>query len=91
MEGSVLGEQLMRGANRLFSQSAEMGALPILRAATAPDVRGGEYYGPGRLFETRGAPIRVASSARSHDTRAATRLWDVSAKLTAVDFAALAG
>jgi len=91
MEGSALGERLMVYANQLFSQSAELGALPSVRAATAPDVRGGEYYGPGRLFETRGAPVRVTSSARSHDARAAARLWDVSSKLTGVRFEALAG
>ena len=26
-----------------------MGALPTLYAATAPDVKGNDYYGPGRL------------------------------------------
>src|SRR5215472_14227123 len=38
------------------SQNAAMGALPILRAATDPGVLGGQYYGPGRLFGTRGYP-----------------------------------
>ena len=33
---------------RLIAQSAEMGALPTLRAATDPGVRNGEYYGPER-------------------------------------------
>ena len=31
----------------LFVQSTEMGALPILRAATDPDARPGDYFGPG--------------------------------------------
>jgi NAD(P)-dependent dehydrogenase (short-subunit alcohol dehydrogenase family) len=91
MEGSALMERLMGHANRLFSQSAEMGALPLVRASTADDVQGGEYYGPANVFETRGAPVRVSSSARSHDAESAARLWDVSGKLTGVRFEALAG
>jgi len=31
---------------RLIAQPARQGALPILYAATAPDVRGGQYFGP---------------------------------------------
>src|SRR5262245_37694579 len=41
---------------RLLSQTAAMGALPILRAATDPGAIGGQYYGPGRFFGTRGYP-----------------------------------
>uniref|UniRef100_K3WZT7 Uncharacterized protein n=1 Tax=Globisporangium ultimum (strain ATCC 200006 / CBS 805.95 / DAOM BR144) TaxID=431595 RepID=K3WZT7_GLOUD len=33
-----------------FSQDAAMGALPTLYAATAPDVQGGEFYGPSSAF-----------------------------------------
>ena len=40
-------------ANRLFAQSAEMGALPTLRAATDPSAQGGQYYGPDGLGEQR--------------------------------------
>ena len=35
--------------NRVFAQSAEMGALPTLYAATVPDLPGGTYVGPGGL------------------------------------------
>ncbi|MEV4417765.1 SDR family NAD(P)-dependent oxidoreductase [Catellatospora sp. NPDC049609] len=70
----------------LISQSAERGALPTLRAATDPDVRGGEYYGPDGLGEVRGHPRRVGSSARSHDKLAQRRLWQESRRLTGVTF-----
>src|SRR5688572_2416717 len=40
----------------LLFQSAEMGALPTLRAATDPDVLGGQYYGPDGFAEQRGYP-----------------------------------
>jgi NAD(P)-dependent dehydrogenase (short-subunit alcohol dehydrogenase family) len=70
----------------LISQSAEMGALPTLRAATDPDVRGGQYYGPDGFRETRGAPKVVESSAASHDTETQRRLWKASEELTGVTF-----
>ena len=68
----------------LITQSAEMGALPTLRAATDPGVIGGQYYGPDGFAEQRGYPKVVASSAASHDTDAQRRLWAVSEELTSV-------
>lgn len=70
----------------MFAQSAQMGALPTLRAAVDPAVRGGEYYGPDRLFETRGHPVRVRSNARSHDLEVQRRLWRESERLTGVTY-----
>jgi NAD(P)-dependent dehydrogenase (short-subunit alcohol dehydrogenase family) len=68
----------------LLFQSAEMGALPTLRAATDPGVLGGQYYGPDGFGEQRGYPKVVASSVASHDTEAQRRLWAVSEELTSV-------
>jgi hypothetical protein len=76
-------------ANRLFSQSAEMGALPTLYAATAPGVAGGDYVGPDGFAETWGLPKKVRSSARSHDPEAAARLWSISRELTGVGWETL--
>jgi NAD(P)-dependent dehydrogenase (short-subunit alcohol dehydrogenase family) len=59
-----------------------MGALPTLRAATAPDARGGELYGPDN--GAKGYPERTESSARSHDVVAQRRLWAESEDLTGV-------
>jgi NAD(P)-dependent dehydrogenase (short-subunit alcohol dehydrogenase family) len=70
----------------LLAQSAEMGALPSLRAATDPAVRGGQYYGPGGRFEVRGYPVIVKSSPASRDTDVQRRLWAVSEELTGVTF-----
>jgi NAD(P)-dependent dehydrogenase (short-subunit alcohol dehydrogenase family) len=67
-------------------QSAAMGALPTLRAATDPFVQGGQYYGPGGFLEQRGNPVRVRSSAQSHDEELQQRLWKVSEQLTGVSF-----
>jgi hypothetical protein len=70
----------------LLGQKSARGALPTLRAATDPDVQGGEYYGPRGLFELRGAPTRRQSSDRSHDVAVASRLWEVSEQLTGVGY-----
>ena len=85
-EGSTLRMGLMKVANTVFGQSAEKGALPLLYAATAPGVQGGEYYGPGGLLNMRGAPEKQSSNDASHDERDAERLWDVSEKLTGVTY-----
>lgn len=67
-------------------QGADMGALPILRAATDPAVAGGQYFGPAGLGEIRGYPKVVASSAQSHDPELQRRLWLVSEELTGVSY-----
>ena len=71
---------------RVISQTAAMGALPVLRAATDPGVLGGQYYGPGGFFGARGYPELAASSGQSHDTAIQRRLWAVSEELTGVTF-----
>jgi NAD(P)-dependent dehydrogenase (short-subunit alcohol dehydrogenase family) len=67
-------------------QSATMGALPTLRAATDPDVEGGQYYGPDGFAEQRGHPKLVSSTAQSHDEELQRRLWTVSEDLTGVRY-----
>lgn len=67
-------------------QSAEMGALPILRAATAIDAKGGEYYGPDGFTGNSGHPKVVKSSKRSHNRDYQNRLWKISEELTGVRY-----
>jgi hypothetical protein len=63
-----------------------MGALPTLYAATAPNVQGGDYYGPDGFLELRGHPTKVQSSGRSYDEVVAAKLWTVSEELTGVRY-----
>jgi NAD(P)-dependent dehydrogenase (short-subunit alcohol dehydrogenase family) len=72
---------------RPLAQSAAMGALGTLRAATDPAVRGGDYYGPVRWRGERGYPQRINSSERSHDEVDQRRLWQESERLTGVRYA----
>jgi NAD(P)-dependent dehydrogenase (short-subunit alcohol dehydrogenase family) len=77
---------MMKVANTLIGQPASKGALPLLYAATAPDVGGGAYYGPGGLMDMRGPPERQDSSDASHNEADAERLWAVSEDLTGVEY-----
>jgi len=86
MEGSSLKEYLFGWGNRLLAQSSAMGALPTLYAATAPDVKGGDYIGPNGIGELAGHPRTVQSNARSHDPDTAKKLWELSEKLTGVRY-----
>jgi NAD(P)-dependent dehydrogenase (short-subunit alcohol dehydrogenase family) len=70
----------------VLAQSAAMAALPVLRAATDPRARGGEFYGPGGRIGTKGYPVPVSSSARSHDAALQRRLWTESERLTGVTY-----
>jgi NAD(P)-dependent dehydrogenase (short-subunit alcohol dehydrogenase family) len=72
--------------NPVLAQSPEMGALPILYAATSPEIKGGEYIGPDGFLGQRGYPHKAQSSRRSHDEEAAQRLWGVSEDLTEMQF-----
>jgi NAD(P)-dependent dehydrogenase (short-subunit alcohol dehydrogenase family) len=78
---------LMNAIVAVFSQQPPDGALPSLYAATAPDVRGGEYFGPSGFAGCLGPPGRARSSAASRNTAVAKRLWEVSEQLTGVRFA----
>jgi NAD(P)-dependent dehydrogenase (short-subunit alcohol dehydrogenase family) len=80
----ILVSRRLRLLTSWVVQGSERGALPTLRAATDPAARGGEYYGPGGYREFTGHPVRVLSSAASHDTSARRRLWEVSEQLTGV-------
>lgn len=64
-------------------QSAAMGALPQLFAATAAEAVPGGHYGPDQLGGLRGwpTPVRVAPAALDADQR--RRLWQVSEQLCA--------
>ncbi|APE95788.1 oxidoreductase [Halodesulfurarchaeum formicicum] len=84
--GSQLRLWLMKAANALFAQSPRKGAWPMLYAATAEELTGGEYVGPTGLFNMRGPPGVQSSSDRSSDETLAKRLWDVSEGLTGIDF-----
>jgi NAD(P)-dependent dehydrogenase (short-subunit alcohol dehydrogenase family) len=70
----------------LVTNNAQVGALPTLLAATAPDVRGAQYYGPDGIGEVMGHPKLVKSTSQSHDEVLQEKLWTVSEELTGVTY-----
>ena len=86
-----LDQALMRLTNRLVAQSAEMGALPTLYAATYPGLPGGSFIGPDGLAQQRGHPKLVTPSRAARDQEVARRLWTRSEELTGVRIEVSAG
>lgn len=83
---SLLGAVLAGGR----AQSPEMGALPILYAATAPEVDGGTCIGPDGRTQRRGHPTVVSTSRASRDRELARRVWERSEQLTGHPYAVTA-
>ncbi|WP_407939522.1 SDR family NAD(P)-dependent oxidoreductase [Motilibacter aurantiacus] len=73
-------------AATLLVQGPDAGAAPVLRAATAPDVRPGDYYGPGGPGQLRGAAVRVELPPLARDEALAAALWHRSEQETGVDY-----
>ena len=69
-----------------IAMKIEQGTLPTLRAAIDPDAQSADYYGPDGLQEWRGYPVKVGTNKLAQDTTIAENLWDVSEKLTGVQF-----
>lgn len=77
---------LTRVVGPFLWQSAAMGALPTLRAATDPEAVGGTYYGPGGGREMKGYPVVVQARETAHDRAVQERLWTESEEMTGVVF-----
>ena len=86
MKGRGWQVKIMDGVNKVMAQSAAMGALPTLYAATFPAIRSGDYVGPDGFGEQRGHPKLVGMNASARDDEAANRLWTVSEELTGVRY-----
>jgi len=66
--------------------SAAEAARPILLAARDPGVHGGDYYGPGGIFELGGKPARAKVKAIARDPAIAARLWALTEQMTGVRY-----
>ncbi|MEV6643803.1 hypothetical protein [Amycolatopsis sp. NPDC051371] len=66
--------------------TAAAGALPTLRAAADPDVRGGDLYGPGGWHGVKARPERVEAAAVARDEAAGATLWERCEQLTGVRY-----
>lgn len=83
-EGGGISNMLLRPMMR-FAQPVDRGALPMLRAATDPKAKGGQFYGP--RYKVMGPPGLETPSRQARDADNARRLWTVSEELTGISFA----
>jgi hypothetical protein len=67
---------------RHTGMDVEDGAMPQIRAATDPQARGGEFYGP--RFVNNGRAVRLPVLRRGNEADIAS-LWTVSARETGVE------
>ncbi|QNE22921.1 SDR family NAD(P)-dependent oxidoreductase [Kribbella qitaiheensis] len=75
---------LVENHNPLPSQGVEMGAEPLLVAATSPDAPAGSYYGPSGRFGLVGPAKKAKAPSRSLDVQVSARLWLEAERLTGV-------
>ncbi|MCS5706314.1 oxidoreductase [Synechococcus sp. FGCU-3] len=78
------GASLEAAAYRLMDplfQSAAMGALPQLFAATAPEAEPGGHYGPSRFGGLNGWPVPARVAPAALNPAQGSRLWEVSEQL----------
>ncbi len=78
--------RLIASAGLLATQPVEQGALPQLRAATDPGVRGGQFFGPAGRWETRGRVAEARFSREATDPAVGRRLWAAAEDLTGVRY-----
>lgn len=64
----------------------EQAAAPILFAACADGVRGGDYYGPSGWLEIAGTPKKARVNAQALNAELASQLWSASEALTGVRY-----
>ena len=92
---TAVNRAFFRSLSFVFGQSPRDACLPILFAATAPEIRGGELIGPRgfvfpKLGGVRGDPGVESRTPEEYDPAIAEHLWELPAQLTNVDFACLA-
>lgn len=85
---NTLGRRSVAGLARtllwFLLQPSSQGALSQLYAATSSHAKGGGYYGPDRLFETRGHPRPARVPRQAQDEAMRHALWTLSERMTGV-------
>lgn len=80
--GTPLMERVLYGVvGPLIAQDISMGVLPQLFASTAPQAKGGVFYGP-KTFRIRGYPAEQSVNDAVNDAALRERFWQVSEELT---------
>ena len=84
--GTPLTERVLyRIGGALMGQDVSMGVLPQLYASTAPEAKGGVFYGP-KTMRLRGYPAEQKCNDALDDAAILKRFWEVSEELTGVTY-----
>lgn len=73
-------------AAMMISHAPRNGALPILLAATADGVKGGDYYGPTGFREMKGMPGKARIARRAKNAENIAKLWALTEQITEFEF-----
>jgi len=65
---------------------ASMAARSVIRAASAEDVQGGEYFGPSGFLELGGKPGRARVNPVAANPELGSRLWTISETLSGIRY-----
>lgn len=77
-KSNMFGRMLSGLKSPFVAQTPEMGALPTLYAATAPDVSSGQYFTPSGHMRLWGHPGLDTPPSSSQSQDVAAKLWDYS-------------
>ena len=84
--GAPLGERILYGlAGPIMAQDVSMGVLPQLYGSTAPEAKGGLFYGP-KTLRMRGYPAEQKCNDALKDADLLKRFWEASEELTGVHY-----
>ncbi|MBK8049511.1 MAG: SDR family oxidoreductase [Anaerolineales bacterium] len=84
--GTPLGERIFYGLLApVMAQDISMGVLPQLYASTAPEAKGGVFYGP-KTLRIRGYPAEQKCNDALKDADLLKRFWEASEELTGVHY-----
>ena len=78
--------RLMDKAKYYLAMPLWQDTLPTLRACVETDTQSGDYFGPHAFGGWRGYPVKCGSSKLSKDQGIAKMLWEISKKLTLVQY-----
>jgi NAD(P)-dependent dehydrogenase (short-subunit alcohol dehydrogenase family) len=82
--GCAAAKRFVTADTNAVAQPVAAGALPLLYAATAPGVHGGQYFGPNGALELRGWPTRAARSPSARSDQLGDALVRVIDELTGI-------
>jgi len=86
-EMSQLQYLTLKALSPFITHSNASASKPALHAALAPEVAGGDYFGPTGIMELRGPVGPAKRDPVTEDKDVAKRLWELSEELTGQAFA----